>query len=218
MLFFDSTLRRYKETKSQLKEFHSELLRTIPKRELTTCAKSLGMYKKNKLYFPSNSCVDIFTDYLIYSWPAKGESPVDSFETDCPNKLHLLSGMQRNVFSLFGVEVIGNFRLKCRDLFREGLVEEIIDINMSHHPSPVFMFASRLLKFDDFCCFTGAGFPVFSNELLMDLMLDVSLFLEKNGVESVDDLSSKKETVFESIVIKWCIKHGAYKHYESKSL
>lgn len=218
MLFLDKTIRQYQSTKSSMMDFHSELLKMVQKKNYSTCARSLGLYKKKKLYFPDESCVDIFTDFSIYSWPSKDKAPVQTYKDADGSKSKLLNGMRRNVFSLFGVESIGNHKLKCTDLLREGLAEEVIDVGLSRSATSGFVFASRLLKFDDFCCFSGAGFPAFDDGLLEDILFDVSFFLDKCGVEEPADLGPKDETRLEAIIIKQCIRHEAYERFSTEDV
>ncbi|WP_027186142.1 hypothetical protein [Desulfovibrio inopinatus] len=213
MLFPDETIQRYQTTKSALKDFHSELFQRVPKKEYAPCARAIGLYKKKQLFFPEDACIGIFADCLIYSWPSKEKSPVATFSTDDHHQLALLSGMQKNVFSLFGMENIGSNRLQCADLLKEGHTEEVIDIGLSRSARSGLIFASRLLRYDDFCCFSGAGFPVFSDELLKDIISGVSLFLDKCNVESVADLGPQEETKLEAIIIKQCVRHKAYEHF-----
>lgn len=218
MLFLDKTIRSYQATKSALKDFHSVLFEHVHKKEYVPCARSIGLYKKKKIVFPHEACTDMFTDYLIYSWPEKGKSIVDTFSTENADHFSLLSGMQRNVFSVFGVEGLGNHRLKCTDLLREGLVEEVIDFGLSRSASSGFVFISRLLKYDDFCCFSGAGFPAFSDILLEDILFDVASFLDKRKVESPADLGPKDERMLEAMIIKQCVRHRAYENFSTEDV
>jgi hypothetical protein len=216
LLFLDKKIRQYQSAKRSLIELHQDLFANVGKDKILSCAKKLSLFKRGEIVFPAEECADAFADFLIYSWPTKDTCEVATvkFEDD----QDLFHGMQNNLFSIFIVKSLGDSKVRVEDIFRSGLVQDVYDLNLSKSVKGELLFATRLLKFSNFSCFSGAGFPVVSNEMLNDVQSSTDRLLKRYNAISVQDLSPLQETEFEAMVIKLCLKHKAYEFFLTEDI
>jgi hypothetical protein len=195
-------------------DYHQELFSNPSKKSIFACAKKLNLFKRGQIVFPTNECADMFVDFFIYSWPSKADCPIA--KSNMEDNTDLIAGTQNNVFSIFEVSSLGNSKVRATDIFRDGMVGEVYDFNLSRSISGEYLFASRLLKFPDFSCFSGIGLPVFSGEMLDNIHASVKHFLKKTKSSSVAELKSKQETEFEALILKACLKYKTYEFFSTE--
>ena len=141
------------------------LVKTIPKKTLEECGRSLGFFRKGVLVFETEDETSVLMDYCLYQPGPDGRNLVAKYLEKSPppadsDEMVALQAMTHAYYSLFQViEVERGVGVSVRDVLR-GETGFIVDVGFGNTAQRHTMLATRIIPLDDFLMTGGAALPV----------------------------------------------------------
>jgi hypothetical protein len=156
---------RYKHLRTVGIEVNNKLVSRLSKEALQEGARKLGMLRRGMFVFDSEDETSVLMDYCLHDVRSEGRNAIEHYLIDSPPELEsdemaCLRAKQHSIYSLFMVESVERgFGVRVRDLLSNE-VHFVVDIGLGSTCRPDLVFASRLLRHDNFTMTGGAALPV----------------------------------------------------------
>jgi hypothetical protein len=192
------------------------IVKTIPKKTLEGCARTLGFFQKGVLSFETEDEMSLLMDYCLYHPQPDGRNLVAKYLEKSPppsssDEMAALQSMTRAYYSLFQVDdAVRGVGVSVQDLLR-GESGFIVDVGFGSTARRHLMMATRIIPMDGFLMTGGAGLPV-------DAVAAKRIFseLRRSGYdpETLDfkEITPRQEAEVAAIIIRECRSTGMTSH------
>ncbi len=155
----------YKRLRAAGRKLSDKLVARLPKDVLEEGGRKLGIFREGTFVFDTEDEMAVLMDYCIYDVRRKGRNAIEQYLIESPPdpesiEMEHLRAMQHATYSIFFVEsVIRGVGVTVRDILSEATLL-IIDMGFASTAVPGALFASRLLRHEDFAMTGGAAIPI----------------------------------------------------------
>ena len=203
---------RYKKLRAVNRDLHSAILNYLPKKVLKKCAQKLGISNSGTFVLQEEHELDVLIDYCIYDYHEDGENAVsryakDNTPTPGSDEHAVLKAMLESYHSLIQAEsIVKNVGIWAHDLLNNRRFL-LIDIGFSKTIEKDYVFAARIIPFEDFVMTSGAALPVDAEPLIQITDLLTEQF--DGGLEKFRDFTLEQRANLTASIINICLDANA---------
>ncbi len=164
----DTDYERYMRLRTVNMNINSELTRLLHKKEISRCAKELGLLRKKTMVFNNEDDLSVLMDYCIHN-PSGKKSCIDvylersSFDP-VSDEMMMLKALRESFFSIYQVNwTEKGYLCHVEDILREQNIE-LIDVGLGSSAPPGMLVAARLIKMPATRCYMTTGAPMLIRE------------------------------------------------------
>ena len=201
---------RYQCLRETSRKLNARLTKTIPRVAYDEIGAALGILRKGRLAFETESVAAVLTDCCLYDWILDGRNVITNYSLDQPapagtDEEYLLAAYQQAQFRiLVAGSVAAGAGIECRDaLSGERLF--LMDISYSSTASPEgSIMAARTIPLDGYWMTTGAGLPITDKKAGREVVAEVERLLKADPPCDPHVLSLA--------ILRKCLECGADQH------
>jgi len=203
---------RYKNFRVVNRDLHSALLNYLPKKVLNKCAQKLGISESGTFVLQEEHELDVLIDYCIYDYREDGENAVsryvkDNTPTPGSDEHAVLKAMLESYHSLIQAEsIVEKVGIWAYDLLNNRRFL-LIDIGFSKTIEKDYVFAARMIPFEDFVMTSGAALPVDAESLIQITDLLTEQF--DGGPDKFRDFTLEQRANLTASIINICLDANA---------